>query len=110
MKKLVCILGLFWILVITGCNQSIEVPLQDTEMPSQKTGIIQECEYTMGEERCGECFCLKDEEGCHIIDTTNLGDLSYALNEKVAYVGEKGIFGSKMCPNYIKISELEVIS
>jgi hypothetical protein len=85
--------ALVLIVIISGCIQE------------RATGIIRECD----EWACGKCLCLEDDEGCHIINTNEI-DLEYAINKTVSYTGEKGGFGTKTCPYYIKISDVKIVS
>ncbi|MBU0979188.1 MAG: hypothetical protein KJ709_00145 [Nanoarchaeota archaeon] len=79
-----------------------------------QAGTIRECEFTMGEDNCGKCFCLEtDEKGCEIIDFSDVGDLSDAVGKQVTYNGTRDqdiIQSTRMCPKYVKLYELRVIT
>jgi hypothetical protein len=75
-------------------------------------GTIKECEYVMGEDVCGKCYCLETEKGCEIIEYSDIGDLGYAVNKIVKYEGSRENVGkicSKMCPCEIKLFSVDVI-
>lgn len=104
------IIAVLGIIFIGGCVQQQSSSEQEQQLP---TGIIRTCEYTMGEETCGKCYCLETpEKGCEIIDISEIGDLSYAVNKIVAYDGTRDqniIQSTRMCPHYIKLYKIGVI-
>jgi hypothetical protein len=81
---------------------------------NEPTGIIRTCNYTMGAEACGKCYCLETpESGCEIIDISAVGDLAAFVDKKVSYKGtrdQKEIQSTKMCPHYLKIFNLKAIT
>ena len=95
------IVAIISVTVISGCVQ-------------QQTGLIKTCEYTMGEDTCGKCYCLETpEKGCEIIDISEVGDLAYAVDKTVSYEGTRDqdiIQSTKMCPHYIKLFKITIIS
>ena len=60
-----------------------------------------------------KCYCLEtSEKGCEIIDISEIGDLSYAVNKTVVYDGTRDqsiIQSTRMCPHYIKLYKIDVI-
>ncbi|MGB9748370.1 MAG: hypothetical protein ACP5OZ_00540 [Candidatus Woesearchaeota archaeon] len=63
-KKLIFIVMLAF-LFLAGCSESKD---------KLGTGIVRTCSFTMGEERCGKCYCMETEErGCEIIDYSDVG-------------------------------------
>ena len=75
------------------------------------SGIIRDCEYSgFFSSECGQCFCLEDSGGCHIIQPGIVGNLSYAVNKTVGYAGELVESSPRTCVYHIKITEINVIS
>ena len=113
-QKYYMILGIAAMLIaiaIIGCSQQQAQSPQEQQLP---TGVIRACEYSMGEDACGKCYCLETpEKGCEIIDISEVGDLADAVGETVSYEATRSqdiIQSSKMCPHYIKLFKMDVIS
>ncbi len=105
------IVAIITMIVISGCvQQQIQSP-QEQQLP---TGVIRTCEYTMDEDTCGKCYCLETpEKGCEIIDISEVGDLAHAVDKTVSYEGTRDqdiIQSTKMCPHYIKLFKITIIS
>ena len=109
-SKYYVVFGIAAMLILTaiiGCaQQQIQSP-QEQQLPA---GIIRACEYTMGEDTCGKCYCLETpEKGCEIIDISEVGDLANAVDKAVSYESTRDqniIQSSKMCPHNIKLYKI----
>lgn len=90
------------------CQLGDSAPLIPEQQPP--AGIIRTCEYTMGEENCGKCYCLEiPEKGCEIIDTSDIGGLAYAVDKTVEYEGTRNVMCTRMCPCYIKLFSIKIV-
>jgi hypothetical protein len=77
--------------------------------PVVSTGIIKTCEHGMGEERCGQCYCLETPElSCEVIDYRDIGDLGHAVGKTVQFEGTRDVLCTGMCPCQIKLFRIEI--
>jgi hypothetical protein len=94
---------IFIILFFAGCLNNKE---------KAESGIIRNCSFTMGEERCGKCYCLETEEkGCEIIDYSSVGDLAFFVNKKVKCDltrNQSTIQSTRMCPKQVKLFKIRL--
>jgi len=105
------IVTLIIVIFTSGCVQQ---QIQSPQVQQLPIGVIRICEFTMGEDRCGKCYCLETpEKGCEIIDISEVGDLVHAVDKTVSYEGTRDqdiIQSTKMCPKYIKLSKITVVT
>lgn len=104
------IVAIITMIVISGCVQQ---PILLSPEQQVQTGVIKTCKYTLGEDTCGKCYCLETENGCEIIDISDVGDLAHAVNKTVNYDGTRDqniIQSTRMCPHTIKFFKTTIIS
>ncbi len=113
MKQNYILLGIVAIILVVVITAYFQQQIQSPQEQQLSTGVIRTCEYTMGEDTCGKCYCLETpEKGCEIIDISEVGDLTYAVDKTVSYEGTRDqniIQSTRMCPHYIKLFKITII-
>jgi len=83
-----------------------------THAPAVNVGVVRECNWSMGEDACGKCYCVETDKGCEIVEYSEVGDLGFLVDKRIRYTvsGEDpGAACSKMCPCYIVLGEVMLL-
>jgi hypothetical protein len=114
-RLLFLILGLFLFVSLSDSAhcQKIQEYLQ------KGIGVIKTCNYAMGEEACGKCYCLETLDGnvlmfhnrkvagCAILDTAKVGDLNHFVGKKIYYEGTSFFDTMIACPRHFQLLKVQ---